>query len=1676
MEKNISEFRRGLNKDNSDIDTPKGTYKFALNAINKTKEGNSNLLSNEESNIECFKLTPGYIPLGKVYIGDGEIAILSHNPDLKRDEIGVVNKYCEYEVHVNTKLDFKITNQIDLTYRLRAGCDKTIYWVDGQNNPPMHYVFSKPGDFKTGGFWDKIKFNIEETYSLYPEITNIEVLEGVGSLLSGSISVGIQYVDSSLNKTQIISTSSAVNIYVDSLTGAYLDIQGSITNDMISTVYPPTSKALKVTLNLDQSFPYYRLAFIEYVSGNGQLTSVKYTDFIPTSTNTFTYTGTNFLTEGVETDILMGGKSLNSGDSIEQINNRLIIANTTGQTGDFCKLQSEISKVTADLFIKRVSANSLTSGNTKSPTNHFEAVGYMPKEIYSFGLVLLFKDKTESPVYHIPGKNSSYGSNHVFSPGTNVYPMSIDNISENKTYINNTTCSSGDYWGKDSYGLDLNQTPIRHHRFPSRLDIGVPMVDETSSSTTTIDYVHGVLSATGTIGTPCTQDEFDNGECSVVKVADPFQIRLTFNVDGIPETAYLTLDPEEYKDPSTLATILFEALTEDYLGTIISGVQIEEEQAGGSWVIVPSGTISPKGLEYTFSSVVETKSKTKNNYFINVYGIKFSNIDITSLNLISDKEIEGYYIVRNERKENDKTILDSAILTPCVNSNNAGRNLWGKHPIDTIGDYHKTFDKEKLKTTYLANGLLSPVFNRSQIQNTPDAFVPIEIGAYSGPNRFLNADTRVSREFFGFLNPEFKFRLKKYENLSRISQQGNFSVTERFYNTFVVNDVVKESTYDPAIHKNKFKDNDGYVFRGGVRDSKLNFSLSTSIYNFASSDIKDIDYLKAVEDKDYIGLSDNLWNLSGDNRTGILRLNTPTNTTLLDSFPYVYFEKDIPDPYFNFRSLPYYKITHKLHTTPEVIVFEGDTYITPMRYFSSLFIGNQNAFRVNKNSVWKIILGSVLTVVLAAVSFFVPPVAAALPYTIGLITSGISEQKLYNAYSTQYNQGLSECLIDADTFNGFKFYPSEDDEVQWFGECLTDIWYESNVNISLRYDLTDSNRRYFMDAPGNPSGNSKLGYNPVKYVNWGVGKDIHLIFKSSLIPSEPTCIYLMNKTLENNAAHAQNKKYIGHPAGEVFFENPDFDRMNKQKVFFHLGLEYDCCSSCQEEFPHRVWYSEQSFQEELSDNYKVFLPQNYRDIEGETGRITDLFKIQDNLYIHTEEALWHLPQNLQERVTNQMTTFIGTGEFFDIPPRKILDDEQSSAGTHHKWATNKNETGVYFVTEKESKFYRFDGQNLKSINPGIDKWLNLHMPLQSVESSKKVGLEFKDFNNPSNPFGSGFISVYDTENKRVIFTKKDFKYDESLLEEGQCYCSEGGKIYVNPYYQDIIDFALTALNPADFLYLNGCDMVFKERASENIVVVNPYTLNLIVPEEDLINTSWTLSFDPYSEGFWVSWHSYLPNFYFKNNNKFYSWQNFDPQNNFWVHGVEGSFQNFYGDKKPFIVEYVAMSEPLKTKIFDDISIHTEARKYNSNLKEYHEEKNVTFNKGIFYNSRQCTGELTFKVKDLQSPEEDFMIQQVTNLSPGTIVIDRNEKDWHLNDIRDIRIDHTESFFDSNINSLQNDYFIDKILNNSVLNVNRDWTDQESLRDKYLVVRLIFDTFDDVKLILNYTVESEVDSI
>ena len=1709
MEKNVTQLRGGLQKDSSPNDRSKGTYQFALNAVNETETGDLLFVSNEESNEACGALPNNYIPLNKIYIGDNKTVIFSTSPDNSTSEIGVIDGACNYVTYVNTDLGFKIDHPIDATVRVRRGCETTIYWVDGKNNKPMYYVLEKPEQFQDSlGAWDKKKFSIQRSYEKIPVFEELDVLNSGGQIPPGSINVAVQYLDENLNPTEWITTSDPVNIYSADSTGNYLSIRGGINIDAGQDEFedyrnfPITDKSIKVVLDsLDNTFLFYRLAFIRAVSGTGLISDIHYTDVLPVENRTFIYTGVNWISQGTIEEIKAFNSIIDSAGSIEQADNTLILGNVQGKQIDFCSLQSYASKITADMTTKTVLSNQMIdSANPKSPTAQFDGAGYMPGEIYSFGIVYVFEDGSQTPAYHIPGKNPtilSQGINiandFVFTEGVGgekTYPMSSDNQSQSSVYTDDSNCATGDYWGFDSMGESLKTRNVRHHRFPYRGDLGLDLVTNLSSNGGETVFKQVKLRVEGTLltSTECDQAGVDAGTCAFVgqKIPLPnFQVRVNYTVGSSVEDLVLDISPADYVENLTTTSVSISTKSNYYndVNTIVTGdieetygetPQIEILGSGATQLSVHHGALA--GLSYNVSETITRLDNIENFYSTEIFGIKFSNVDLPPPSITGGEQVVGYYIVRNERTEIDKTILDSAVITPSL-----------KH--------------EK----YISHGLLVPETVSSDAAGE-------DVG-------------ELSTKLFGVIHPEHKFNNNKYPEFTEIKQQGGFTVQERSKSKARYLDTLEGSGYDASIHKSGRADEDGWSTKAITRDNWVNYETNPTqaggTFDFISAETNSLFYLSALESRDLESApgsdATTVYNLAADNQIGMLEL-TGDHTYTNDVLPYVYLTRDVPDPYSTFRTLPYYKVSKNINkfflddgtlatNSATAKEFSGDTYVTPMRYVNTLWWDNVLAKRATQTSVWQYIIGAILLVagtILLVVGVGAVVIGAGIA-VIGaaatFVASGVKQDALSKAYFEEYEKGLRETVQDSWVDNEYRYRschtgPGDgpaDDEIEWIADCVTDLWFESQINMSLRYGMT-SGRATFLDSPGK----LETGDETVEECDEHFG--IRNVMDTSLYPNRKLDVHIMDKLLAFSPEAGDGKAYIGHPTGEYYKVNPDYTRGNKEKVFFHLPLEYDCCSDCQEDFPHRVHWSEQAFQEELSDNFRVFLPNNYKDIEGETGVITDLFRIKTNVYIHTERALWHQPQNFQERVTGDVVSFLGTGSYFNIPPRKILDGTKASAGNNHREGNTKTKDGMYFVSENEGKIYSFNGDSLEAISDsGMSNWFKENLRLETVREYYDANKRKYPYDNvPSSAFGVGFVSTYDTKKERLIFTKKDKILSSALTgsSDYRIHASSDSTLSTFPNYDQTLadraadgwefkgitedsrlEFQKKTYAPVDYVGQQYTYAGTEIRVSKTIVVpdptINTEYVNGVESSFSVADNSWTMSFSLKAKS-WTSWHSYIPDFYYYIADKFYSWKKGKGvgANSLWKHNKKGHYQTFYGELAPFTIEYTSMSGPIKTKIWDDIQIHTEARRYNDTLKSYAPVRDVTFNKAIFYNTRQCTGELNLQVKD---NTENYLMNQVNGLAAGTIFIDNNEDTWSMNDIRDIRVDYDQPIFDEDIISRQPGYYTDKILNLSSLDVNKDWQELESLRGKYLVIRLIFDTFDDVKLVMNYSAETQTDT-
>ena len=262
--------------------------------------------------------------------------------------------------------------------------------------------------------------------------------------------------------------------------------------------------------------------------------------------------------------------------------------------------------------------------------------------------------------------------------------------------------------------------------------------------------------------------------------------------------------------------------------------------------------------------------------------------------------------------------------------------------------------------------------------------------------------------------------------------------------------------------------------------------------------------------------------------------------------------------------------------------------------------------------------------------------------------------------------------------------------------------------------------------------------------------------------------YPKEKILYRTSASPLGLFNIDYTKGYSSGYNKQYSVLNNTKVTVSTPLLFDEVLT----FPNRSVFSEQSFESELTDQYRIIPPNNFHDIPKDRGPITDTFVFGNNFFHHTEFCLWQSffnPNTTQ--ATSQGDIVLGNAGIFRIPSKPIIDIKGGYMGTLDKSGTN-TPFGRVFLDHYQGKIFLFAGE-------------------APVEISD-LGLfsYFREFVNTTDKYSMG----YDWANKRLLISRIGNNKQQaiSFYPKTQTWTS-------------LHDFAPTA-----YLTLNGASYAWKD--------------------------------------------------------------------------------------------------------------------------------------------------------------------------------------------------------------------------------------------------------------------------
>ena len=495
----------GLNLDRSVSQVQKGQLTYALNAAVENFDANSVNYQNEPGNELCLNFPEDYHIIGKHSIVEQNKHIFFlTNPNTGDSEIGYMdNNDCVYHTYISGKcLNFNINNPIHKVVHKITNCTTEIYWTDGIN--PRRYLniedvasvyLIQPGtnvcENETIPILDCNKLKLQPNFSI-PQLGVTDVVNG-GNLTAGTYQFAIQYS----------------NVAGDGYTSYYSVTNPTPIGDPLITTpnfdYPVGKSIVLDINNLDVTgyFKYYNVAVIKTVNA---ITSVELigTYFIDDNFNQITYSGQNQTQIRLTlNDIFEKFPYYEIAQDLTAVQDVLVWDNLTSID------RINYQKIANQINLKWQTYKLPADEDYADPINGTNLRGYLRDEVYAFEIVFLLDNGKQTDGFHIPGR--AINSNDL--PQISIPDTDPDFIGEGPSApywkIYNTASVTGSatgpnignatpyqygefaYWestdvypcNDDVWG-DLANTPIRHHKFP---DVLVSPIFESGTPTINLD-------------------------------------------------------------------------------------------------------------------------------------------------------------------------------------------------------------------------------------------------------------------------------------------------------------------------------------------------------------------------------------------------------------------------------------------------------------------------------------------------------------------------------------------------------------------------------------------------------------------------------------------------------------------------------------------------------------------------------------------------------------------------------------------------------------------------------------------------------------------------------------------------------------------------------------------------------------------------------------------------------------------------------------------------------------------------------------------------------------------------------------------------------------------------------------------------------------------------------------
>ena len=1450
----------GLNLDQTLNQVKKGMLTYALNAGVENFDANSVNYQNEPGNEFCLSFPDGYMLIGKHFIPERNKHIFFiTNPETKDSQIGYMeNNDCVYRVLVNAPcLNFDINYPIHKVVHRLTNCSTEIYWTDGLN--PRRYldIDDIPKVLKSGTplcspeYTDDLDCNqlkLQPNFSI-PQL-DIEEVRSTGNLEAGSYQFAIQYCDSLGNPyTSYYSVTNPTPIGDPSITSVNFNY--------------PVGKSIVVNVsNLDGTglYQYFNLAVIKTVNG---ITSVELvgTYYIDNLQKQIIYSGQNQTQIRLSiNDIFEKFPYYDIAQDVTYVQDILVWDNL-----------SSISRVNYQKIANQVELSWETwripaDENYADETNATNLRGYLRDEVYPFEIVFLLKNGKQTDGFHIPGRrrgpnenrpdvpetdpdfvgSPTYESGGVgYSPYWKIYnTASVTGFSEGYSpapdYKGAYQYGEFAYWeSTDTYPCnidvwgDLAGQPIRHHKFP---DVSV---------------------------SPIYESKLFTGPNSMVMGNDAiFPIGVRIDVQQIEAL----IQASELTDEQKAEIVGFKIVRGDRStnkSIVAKGIlrNVNTYTRENQNYFYPNYPYNDLAADPFLNSTNNAFTQLCDSYDINVTKLGpdgYAEVEYTSCDNNKTAKIKYYSVGIHSLCSTSKPV----VLSPAEGE--SGTSTYDEWRVDVCprflaaGIRIRYNDRFKGITDTWIDGwpdrgsIVIQVIkgtSPSQIEGNPDNFCPNFIKSVTGstvckqPN-LQPGFTEKYRQIFN--SPETSFgqpflgTILKLESVMFGGGKAHFVEVKKNAKYRLLTEEAQRDALDSAsalaAKTNPFNTTAMFTAYQAYIAIYVN-GITRKNYAYSFNSIADYNYGESVPND--LGIKQRNLDIARYLIPGVQNVGDIQNVNNYNRESSVYLRTDLDKPELPFPNQSPNMLSGGLPIVTEKSRFTissedkcdapaEEVDISVVSYYASI----KNAFDNQWGQIYSyekvdtgfqaLVDSNEINTVFGGDTFIGRfAFKTKLPFFIDNRVGAPDDSDIFYdeignvAYPVYWHSArsiLKDYSVNAPAFSSPGILSNIISYKAHNFDCPNSQYVDpANPNKDSNPNRTFYDGYFYLFAYGIPNFYCESSYNLDLRQAFNNREGDFWPHVSTSIPDDWV-----------------QESFVPIAQDNTYYYNVSFSKQNRENTFTNLPIDWD--KPCYTYYPFRAIYSDpQNIDaDNRVNNWRIYRAISYFDFPQNFGDLISLDGIQNKAVLARFENKTLMYNNLLTVDTsNPQAAYFGNPNLFKgAPPIDFAETDLGFVGSQHKMLL-KIPQGQVSIDAKRGQVFLITGTqvvDLSGFGSGMNRFFTDHLAFEILRY-------FPDVNVDNNFTGIGLHGVYDTKYDRVLITKLDYvpnsdkvKYDSELRE----------------FYAENV--------------VNGLTIRTK------VELTDP---------EYFCNKSWTISYN-FNTKSWISFHTYLPNWYIGENNFFYS--------------------------------------------------------------------------------------------------------------------------------------------------------------------------------------------------------------